>query len=219
MVRPVENEEDLQNLENIPDKQLRKEFLEQAKIFRNKVKKKIKPKSFKNKLLSGEMLIELIENILDSINNGGIPVIENSWKYVIQNECIKNSKEAINNFLLEINKFREDNKNKSDFLKNVKKFTKKSAQNCIEQFIKKSKLDEDNQKEYVKKLENKINNEINKFEKENEKIIEDKFIEELDKLSNEFISNFTNGNNLYEKNYYQFFSDFESFKEKANSLT
>ena len=219
MVRPVENEEDLQNLENIPDKQLRKEFLEQAKIFRNKVKKKIKPKSFKNKLLSGEMLIELIENILDSINNGGIPVIENSWKYVIQNECIKNSKEAINNFLLEINKFREDNKNKSDFLKNVKKFTKKCAQNCIEQFIKKSKLDEDNQKEYVKKLENKIDNEINKFEKENEKIIEDKFIEELDKLSNEFISNFTNGNNLYEKNYYQFFSDFESFKEKANSLT
>ena len=218
MVRPVENEEDLQNLESIPDNNLRKEFIEQANIFRNKVKKKVKPKTFKNKLLSGEMLIELIENILDSINNGSIPVIENSWKYVIQNECIKNSKEAINNFLLEINKFREDNKNKNDFLKNVKKFTKKCAQNCIEQFIKNSKLDEDNKKEYIEKLENKINNEINKFEKENEKFIEDKFTEEIDKLSNEFISNFTNDNNLYEKNYYQFFSDFETFKEKANSL-
>ena len=215
MVRPVENEEDLQNLENIPDEHLRKEFLEQANIFRNKVKKKIKPKTFKKKLLSGSMLIELIQNILDSINGGSIPVIENSWKYVLRNECIKNSKEAINKFLSELNKFKKENMDKKDFLKILKKFTKKCSQTCVSQFIKNSMLDEDNKKEYVEKLENKINSEINKFDIEIEKLFEEKFNNELDKLSNEFISNFSKGNELYIDNYIQFFSDLETFKEKA----
>ena len=219
MIRPVENEEDLQNLQNIPDNELRKEFVQQSNIFRNKVKKKIKPKTFKKRLISGAMLIELIQNILDSINKGSIPVIENSWKYMIQKECIKNSKEAINNFLLKINKFKEDNKNKNNFIKSMKKYMKKCSKNCISEFIKNSMLDDDNKKEYVEKLENKINNEINKFDKEIEKMLENKFNEGIDKLSDEFISNFTNDNNLYEKNYYQFFTDLETFKEKANTLT
>ena len=219
MVRPVEKESDLQNLQNLPDYQLRKEFVEQAKIFRNKVMKKIKPKTFRKKLLSGAMLVELVQSILDSINGGSIPVIENSWKYVLQNECIKNSKEIINKFVKEINKFRQENKNKKDFFKNVKKNTRKLAQNYINDFVKNSMLDEDNKKEFVEKLENKLNNELNKFDKENEKFFEEKFNEELNKLANNFISNFSNGNDLYSKNYYQFFSDFESFKEKANLLT
>ena len=110
MVRPVEKENDLQNLQNLPDEKLRKEFLEQSKIFRNKVFKKTKPKTFNKKPLTGAMLIELIQSILDSINKGSIPVIENSWKYVLQNEFIKNSKDIINKFVNEIKKYREDNK-------------------------------------------------------------------------------------------------------------
>ena len=219
MVRPVEKESDLQNLQNLPDYQLRKEFLDQAKIFRNKVMKKIKPKTFRKKILSGSMLVELVQSILDSINGGSIPVIENSWKYVLQNECIKNSKETINKFVNEINKYRKENKNKKDFFKNVKKYTKKLSQIYINNFVKNSMLDEDNKKEFVEKLENKLNNELNKFDKENEKYFEEKFNEELNKLANNFISNFANGSDLYTKNYYQFFSDFESFKETANALT
>ena len=69
--------------------------------------KKIKPKTFRKKVLSGYMLVELVQSILDSINGGSIPVIENSWKYVLQNECIKNSKEMINKFVQEINKYRK----------------------------------------------------------------------------------------------------------------
>ena len=122
MVRPVEKESDLQNLQNLPDERLRKEFLEQSKIFRNKVLKKTKPKTFNKKPLSGAMLVELIQSILDSINKGSIPVIENSWKYVLQNEFIKNSKDIINKFLNEIRKNREENKNNSDFMKNIKKY-------------------------------------------------------------------------------------------------
>ena len=219
MVRPVEKEKDLQNLQNLPDFKLRKEFLEQAKIFRNKVMKKIKPKTFKKRVLNGSMLVELVQNILDSINGGSIPVIENSWNYVLKNECIKNCKKAVNKFVVEINKYRQENKNKTDFCKNVKKFSKNLAQKYVNSFVKNSMLDYDNKKEFVEKLENKLNNELNKFDKENERFFEEKFNEEVNKLVNNFISKFSEGNDLYTKNYYQFFSDFESFKEKANSLT
>ena len=102
MVRPVEKEEDLQNLQNLPDDKLRKEFLEQSKIFRNKVMKKTKPKTFNKMPLNGAMLVGLIQSILDSINKGSIPVIENSWKYVLQTEFIKSSKSLINKFLEEM---------------------------------------------------------------------------------------------------------------------
>ena len=219
MVRPVEKESDLQNLQNLPDYEFRKEFIEQAKIFRNKVMKKTKPKTFRKKALNGSMLMELIQSILDSINGGNIPIIENSWKYVLQNECMKISKEMINKFVNDINKYRQDNKNKPDFFKNVKKYIKKLEQNYMNEFNKNSMLDEDSKKEFAEKIENKLNNEIIKFEKENEKLLESKFNEEINKLTNIFISNFSNGKDLYNKNYYQFFSDFESFKETADALT
>ena len=92
MVRPTENEEDLQNLQNLNDNRFRKEFLEQSKIFRNKVIKKTKPKRLNGKILTGAMLVEFVQNVLDSINAGAIPVIEDSWRYIMKNECIKNTK-------------------------------------------------------------------------------------------------------------------------------
>ena len=219
MVRPVENESDLQNLQNLPESVFRKEFVEQAKIFRNKVIKKTKPKMFHKKPLTGAMLVELVQSVLDSINGGTIPVIENSWKYVLQNECIKNSKEAITKFVNEINKYREDNKNKPDFINNVKRYSRRLSQKYLSEFLKNSLLDEDVKKEFESKFESKLNNELNKFDKENEKVFEEKFNEELTKLSNEFINTFQNNNDIYSKNYFQFFQDFENFKEKANALT
>ena len=219
MVRPVEKESDLQNLQNLPDEKLRKEFLEQSKIFRNKVFKKTKPKTFNKKPLTGAMLIELIQSILDSINKGSIPVIENTWKYMLQNEFIKSSKDLINRFVNEIKKNREDNKNNDDFMKNIKIYSRSVAQNYIKDFLKNNALDEDNQKEFSEKLQAKINSELNKFDKENEKIFEEKFNKEINKLSEEFISKFTGENNIYKDNYPKFFEDFETFKEKANKLT
>ena len=200
MVRPVEKETDLQNLQNLPDEKLRREFLEQSKIFRNKVFKKTKPKSFNRKPLTGSMLIELLQSILDSINKGSIPVIENSWKYVLQNEFIKNSKELINKFVNEIKKYREDNKNNTEFMKNLKKYSRTTAQNYLKEFLKNNILDEDNKKEFSEKFQSKLNLELNKFDKENEKLFEEKFNTEIKKLSDDFISNFVGENNIYKDN-------------------
>ena len=219
MVRPVEKEEDLQNLQNLPDDKLRKEFLEQSKIFRNKVMKKTKPKTFNKMPLSGAMMIGLIQSILDSINTGSIPVIENSWKYVLQTEFIKNSKSLIDKFLEEIKKYRDNNKNDMKMMKNIKNYSRIKAQNYINDFINSNILDDDNKKEFSEKLKAKIDNELIKYDKENEKIFEEKFIKEADKLSQEFISRFNTENNIYKENYSKFFEDFENFKENIKDLT
>ena len=218
MVRPIEKENDLQNLQNLPDNQFRREFLEQSKIFRNKVMKKTKPKRFRNKILTGSMLVELVQSILDSINSGAIPVIENSWKYIMKNECIKNSKELIKRFITEINKYKDENKNKPDFLKNVKKYVKKLSETYIKDFLNNNLLDdEESKKEFSENLEKKINIELTRFNKEIDKITEEKFENDLNALADKFIASFKQNN--YSQNYNKFFDDLEFFKEKAYMIT
>ena len=217
MVRPVEKESDLQNLQNLPDELLRKEFLEQAQNFRNKVYKIATPKSFHKRALSGNMLIELVQNILDSINSGAIPVIENTWKYVVQNECIKNTQNLTDKFVEEIRKYRELNKNDKDFGKNIKNFTKNLYKKYVNDFLSNELIDEENKKEFVEKLKNKLNKEMNIFDKENEKIFENNFESMLNDLAGQFIKELVEK----EKNnkYFDFYLEFDNFRQKAKQLT
>ena len=218
LVRPVEEEKNLQKLQYLPDEQLRVEFLEQAKNFKNKVFKKIKPKTFHGQMISGSMLVELVQSILDSINSGGIPVIENSWKYVMSNECLKKGKELIERFANDLRTYRDKNKNRDDFYINMKNNILTITQKYIDEFNNNNLLDDETKREYIEKLKNKMNNELARFNKENEKIFEERFLKELNLLSNQFMQNFTNSE-IYEQNSYKFFQDFEEFREKAISST
>ena len=151
LVRPVEEEKNLQKLQFLPDEQLRVEFLEQAKNFRNKVFKKIKPKTFHGQMISGSMLVELVQSILDSINGGGIPVIENSWKYVMSNECVKKGKELIEMFANELRTYRDKNKIRDDFYMNLKNDILIISQKYIDEFTNNNLLDDDTKGEYIEK--------------------------------------------------------------------
>ena len=217
MVRPVEKESDLQNLQNLPDDMLRKEFIEQAQKFREKVYKIATPKSFHKRALSSNMLVELVQNILDSINAGAIPVIENTWKYVVQNECIKNTQNLIDKFVEEIRKYRDMNKNDKDFGKNVKNFTKNLYKKYINDFLNNDLIDEENKKEFVEKLKNKLNKEMNIFDKENEKIFENNFESMLNELAEEFIKEITEKEKA--NKYFDFYLEFDNFSQKAKQLT
>jgi len=212
MVRPVEKEDELQNLQNLPDDMLRKEFLTQAENFRNKVYNLATPKSFRKRALNGNMLIELIQNILDSINSGAIPIIENSWKYVVQNECIKNAKNLTDKFSEEIKNFRNLNKDDKNFAKNVKNFTKNLYQKYVNDFLNNDLIDEENKKEFVEKLKKNLNNELNLFDKENEKIFQNNFESSLNDLSSNFLKNLSSS----EKN---FFFEFDNFIQNAKKLS
>ena len=211
MVRPVENEKDLQNLEFLPNEELRAEFLEQAENFRNKILKITCPKTFRKKLLNGSMLVELVQNILDSINAGCIPVIENTWKYVVQSECIKNTEDLYNKFSKEIRKFRDENKDDEDFGKKLKNFTKDLTKKYMDEFNKNDLFDDDIKKEYARKLKNKLNDELTHFDKENEGIFENKLNKDLDILSDKIINSVRNKNNN-EIKFNTFFQELDLFK-------
>ena len=220
MVRPVENEKDLQNLEYLSDQELRAVFLEQAQIFRDKIMNITTPKTFHKKLLSGAMLLELIENILDTINSGSIPIIENSWKYVIQNEAIKSTDYFFNQFSKEIREFREKNKNKKDFDKKMKEYTNELTNKYLKELNNNELFDDDIKKDFGNKLQNKINEELTNFNKENESIFEQKLNQDLDTLSDKIINDIKNNNkNDPNLNFHSFFQELDLFKEKANQLS
>ena len=218
MVRPVEEEKNLQKLQFLPDDELRMEFLEQAKNFRNKIFGEIKPKTLYGHFLSGSMLIELVQSILDSINDGAIPIIENNWKYVMIKESEKKCKELFERFQIELNEYRNKNQNREDFFKTMKNDINLITQKYINEYLNNNLFDEETKIKNIEKLKEKIYNELIKFNKKNEKIIEDKFVKELNILSSKFIEKFSN-NDIYENNSYQFFQIFEEFREKAISST
>ena len=180
--------------------------------------KKTKPKRLNGRVLTGSMLVEFVQNVLDAINAGAIPVIEDSWRYIMKNECIKSTKELVNKFLLEINQYKDQNKNKKDFLQNIKKYTKNLADKNIKEFMNNNLIDdEESKKEFAEKLEKKLNQELVRFNKEIDKITEEKFENDLGEETNKFIESLKDAD--YSNNYYKFFDDVDTFKEKNMNIT
>ena len=68
MIRPLTNEAALQDLINIPMKDLRPEFVEQVHVLRRKVLQRIKPKMINGKQLNGDMFWNLCKSYVESIN-------------------------------------------------------------------------------------------------------------------------------------------------------
>jgi len=215
LVRPVENENDLQNLQTIDESLFRKEFLEQSSLFRNKVYKKVKPKVLNGRFMNGEMMINLMNSVLESINNGGIPVLENSWKYVCQNECIKLSNEVINEFKIAIRKFKEENKENLKFFSEFDTFQRNLVQQSIERF--KANAIGNEQVEFEEKLRNNFNNEIKRFNEENCRFYEKTLNDILEKNNKIIVENLEK--DKYSKNYYDFFQDLEVLKENTEGST
>lgn len=79
MIRPLTNEENLQNLANMELDELRADFVEQVMQLRRKVINRVKPKMLNGKKLNGAMLANLAASYVTSINNGAVPNIETAW--------------------------------------------------------------------------------------------------------------------------------------------
>lgn len=105
LVRPIEEETNLQNLQFIPDSELRPEFVEETKKLRNRIFKKVKPKVLNGKFLTGEMLLELIHSYTEAVNKGSVPSIKSAWSYVCMNECQRAIQTALQEYETEMSKF------------------------------------------------------------------------------------------------------------------
>jgi len=92
LIRPCEKESDLQKIDEVLNENLRGEFVNQAKLARQKILKKTKPKIIRERQLTGSMLIELSKAYIEAINKGGVPNIDNAWKSIVKNESYKHLK-------------------------------------------------------------------------------------------------------------------------------
>ncbi len=86
LVRPVDNENDLKNLTNIPYNNLKPEFKMEFKKLKDKIFKEALPKKLNGKKLTGPALATLIEEFVKVINSGKIPNINNTWDSVIEKD-------------------------------------------------------------------------------------------------------------------------------------
>ena len=98
LIRPLENEKELQNLEFIDKSHLRPDFVAQVNKTRSNIFRKVKPKQVKGKSVNGEMLLSLAEAYVEAINTGNLPNIESAWSYVCKAESQKAVEEGTQNY-------------------------------------------------------------------------------------------------------------------------
>lgn len=221
MIRPVESEDLLQNLNSLPDSELRDEFISQCKTLREKVSKKIKPKLFKNKVLSGKMILSLLTSIVDSLNQGAVPVIESSWTYVISNESNKYFTESIENYKSKLSSFTNTIKSVpsekfSEFINDLKQFNINLKSSILDDFTLKIKsIDEMNSEAWLDKLQKKIEKEYLDMNEINQRVYKEKFNEVMN-LEFKKIESKINENGYLASKYYDFFNDLEEVKESLS---
>ena len=214
MVRPVENERDLQKLQTLSDERMRPEFLRQCEMLRNKIYMKIKPKNFNGKILSGQMLINLLESIIEAINEGAIPVIENSWKYITNNECLKSIRENVDYFIKIIKTYQKDNITKTNFFNDLQEFSQTMIDEIINKFKNENSKRFDDISEYVHKLKLNLNQEFKKLNEENITLLKEKYTLDLDKEINAL---FQNEEKLLKENHINFISNLLQIKYKLDT--
>ena len=165
MVRPLTDEDNLQNLDKLDFDKLRPEFFEQVLCLRKRVLNRIKAKTLNGKQLSGDMYAGLIRNYTNAINEGAVPNIENAWHYICSTECLKASQAAIETY----EKMAKDVlHNKLPLsLEDLKVYHKMAKDSALSIFKKKSVGEESS--EYLEELMKKIKKKFGILKAENEK--------------------------------------------------
>ncbi|RDX69075.1 Guanylate-binding protein 6, partial [Mucuna pruriens] len=89
LVRPLNNENDLQRLDQILLEKLRPEFRSGLDTLTKFVFERARPKQVGATMMTGPVLIGITESYLDALNHGAVPTISSSWQSVEEAECRK----------------------------------------------------------------------------------------------------------------------------------
>uniref|UniRef100_A0A2P2JMT7 Interferon-induced guanylate-binding protein 2 n=1 Tax=Rhizophora mucronata TaxID=61149 RepID=A0A2P2JMT7_RHIMU len=80
LVRPLNNENDLQRLDQILLNRLRPEFRSGLDALTKFVFERTRPKQVGATVLTGPILVGITESYLEALNNGAVPTISSSWQ-------------------------------------------------------------------------------------------------------------------------------------------
>lgn len=89
LVRPVEDEEKLQGLDDVPEGELREEFKEGMAHLKEHVYGAALPKRLGNRSVNGPILAGLVRSYVDAINGGGVPSIADAWESAAGDQCTR----------------------------------------------------------------------------------------------------------------------------------
>jgi hypothetical protein len=98
MVRPVTNEELLQNLDQVPVDQLRPEFVAEMNSLRSRILGQSPIKTLNGKQLDGAALLSLAESYSHAINSGSVPNIGEAWDSLCLNQNIRRMEAVVAEF-------------------------------------------------------------------------------------------------------------------------
>jgi len=98
LVRPVNEEKALREIQKIPYESLRPEFRTKMEILLKKVFNNLKPKIIDGQPLTGEMFGVLIEQYIAAFNGGSVPTIATAWEQVITLELDKVVEESVHEY-------------------------------------------------------------------------------------------------------------------------
>ncbi|MED6132973.1 hypothetical protein PIB30_023871 [Stylosanthes scabra] len=87
LVRPLNNENDLQRLDQISLDKLRPEFRAGLDALTKFVFERTRPKQVGATMMTGPVLVGITESYLDALNHGAVPTISSSWQSVEEAEC------------------------------------------------------------------------------------------------------------------------------------
>lgn len=119
LIRPLEDEKGIQNLQEMPDSSLRPEFVEQMKVLKDKIFKRVRPKKLNESYINGEMLLELCNAYTRAFNSGEIPCIENAWNSMCKFHSHKVIEELAGEYEKELNSCAEKYKYDPEKIKQV----------------------------------------------------------------------------------------------------
>lgn len=87
LVRPLNDEKELQKLDQISMEKMRPEFRSGLDALTKYIFERTRPKQLGSLVMNGPMFAGLTQSFLDAINAGAVPTIATSWQNVEENEC------------------------------------------------------------------------------------------------------------------------------------
>jgi hypothetical protein len=95
MVRPAEREEDMKQLQSLPDGDLRPEFVEQLGSLRRKLFSLSRPKRVAGRAVDASLLADLAATYVEAINGDRVPAVADAWTQVTRARCEKGVSQAV----------------------------------------------------------------------------------------------------------------------------
>ncbi|KAK1412141.1 hypothetical protein QVD17_33144 [Tagetes erecta] len=87
LVRPLNEENELQRLDQIPLDNMRPEFKAGLDALTRFVFERTRPKQVGSAVMTGPIFARITQSFLDALNNGAVPTITSSWQSVEEAEC------------------------------------------------------------------------------------------------------------------------------------